>query len=152
MWRTMSSWERPAAAVVTTCSPSRITVTSSATRRISSSRWEMKRMETPRCLSELMTAKSRSASEGVREAVGSSRISSFRSAHIARTISTNWISATVRPARSERGSMSTPSSASRREASAYILRASTVPSRVRGWKPRKMFSATSRCGKSFGSW
>ena len=72
MARTRSSAVRPASSLVSTCLPSRMTVTRWQISNISSSRCEMKSTAAPAARSVRTTSKSRATSRAESAAVGSS--------------------------------------------------------------------------------
>ena len=76
--------------------PSRMMVTSSEMRRISSILWLMYMMLTPSAFRSAMMRNSASTSCSVREEVGSSRISTWQSLDTALAISTDCICDTLR--------------------------------------------------------
>jgi hypothetical protein len=112
---------------------------------------------TPRSRSRVIVAKSSRTSASASAAVGSSITSTRASVdnafdNNAFAISTSCCSPTRSDPTARFGSRSTPSSASWALAAAAIRRVSTVRRRVRGSRPRKMFSATDRPGTRSSSW
>ena len=150
--RIMSSTLRSATRSVATCLPSRMIVTRSHRAVTSSNRCEMNMIAAPSSRSDRTTAKSRSPSTAESAAVGSSMISTRASDESALAISTSCWSAIDRPRAGRPGSSGTPRRRNSRSALAVISLRSICRSRVSGWLPMAMFSATDRSGKSVGSW
>ena len=150
--RTISSSVSSAAGRVATCAPSRRTVTSSAKPSSSSRRWEMSMIEAPRAGAaddpeELLRLRRRQRRGRLVEdeeprAPTVMRAGDLDELHLADGEAEDQADARRDGRRAYRGGLAR----ARRFAAAP-----TVPSRVNGWMPMKMFSATSRWGKSFGS-
>jgi hypothetical protein len=137
---------------VSTCLPSRITVTRWQMAKISSIRCEMNRTAAPAARSARTTSKSRFTSVADSAAVGSSITMIRASSEIALPISTTCWSAMESPRAMRAGSSWTPSVPNIAAASARIARLSMRRPEVRGCRPMNMFSATVRSGNSAGSW
>ncbi len=152
MARTRSPATRPSSRWVSTCLPSRITVTRWHSAKTSSSRCEMNRTAAPDALSARTTSNSRFTSAAESAAVGSSITMTRASSEIALPISTTCWSAMDRPRAIRAGSSWTPSRAKIAAASARIARQSIRRPARSGWRPMNMFSATVRSGNSAGSW
>ena len=115
--------------------PSRMMVTSSLMRRISSILWEIYTMDTPLPRSSFTMVNSASTSRAVREEVGSSRMSTLQSADTALAISTSCIWDTLRLPSLALGLKSRWTSSSTLAASSYIFSWSMVttgPNRLTG--------------------
>ena len=97
-------------------------------------------------------AKRLSTSLGESAAVGSSMISSRALEESAFAISSSCRSATPSPRTGVSGPISTAISPRMRAVSTRIAPQSTMPKRVRRWRPAKTFSATVRSSKTVGSW
>ncbi len=151
MRRTTVSTVTSATRSVETRAPSRMTVMSSHSEKISSKRWEMNSTAAPRWVRPLITAKRRAASTPESAAVGSSITKTFARRERAFAISTSCWSAMDRPRAGRPGSMATPSRAKRRSAASFMASRSMRPNLPVGWRPMKMFSATGRSGKRVGS-
>ena len=152
MARTRSPATRPASSRLSTCLPSRITVTRWHSAKTSSSRCEMNRTAVPAARSVRTTSKSRSTSAADSAAVGSSITMTRASSEMALPISTTCWSAMDRPRAIRAGSSWTPSRANIAAASVRMARRSMRRAEPRGWRPMNMFSATDRSGNRAGSW
>ena len=152
MARTRSPAVRPVSVLVSTCRPSRITVTVWQIANTSSSRCEMNSTAVPPARSALITSNSRATSTADSAAVGSSITMTRASSDRALAISTSCWSAMDSPRAMRPGSIRTPSRANSASASVVISRPSMRRPRRSGWRPMKMFSATDRSGNSVGSW
>ena len=152
MARTRSSAVIPASSLLSTCLPSRITVTRWQIAKTSSSRCEMNRTAVPAVRSVRTTSNSRSTSAADSAAVGSSITITRASSDSALAISTICWSAMDRPRLIRPGSSRTPSRPNSSAAAAFIPRRSMRRPASSGWRPMKMFSATDRSGNRVGSW
>ncbi len=147
-----SSAVSPASSLVSTCRPSRITVTRWQISKTSSSRCEMNITAAPPARSARTTSNSRATSAADSAAVGSSITITRASRDSALAISTICWSAMDSPRQIRPGSSRTPSRSNSAAASARICRRSMRRPARSGWRPMKMFSATVRSGNSVGSW
>ena len=149
MW-IMVSTGVSATATVPIYRPSRRMVARSPMRLISSNRWEMYTMPTPRAFKSAMMPNSASISLSVSDEVGSSKIITleFWLTHLA--ISTICCCATLRVLSTALGSRSTPRRFSTSPASENKRFHARMPP-LFGSRPRKIFSATVRYGTRFSS-
>ena len=136
---------------VDTVDPSRITVTRSATRRISFSLWLMMIWVTPCALSSSIRSSSLALSFSCSAAVGSSRISSRTSLASALAISISCCLPTPRLPTGVVGASDSPTLASSSRVRFQVRFQSMMPPEATSL-PRNMFSATDSCGTSASSW